>query len=181
MKNRNEEIKRREQIGMNILFFLTPKCDVAYIEDTDTVRMAMEKMEYHRYSSIPVLTKDGKFFGIVTEGDILYALKNNLKFNLKDAERVQVKDIPLKNHYIPVGVASSMEGLVNRAVNQNFVPVVDDLDHFIGIVRRRELMNYLYQHVDFCALDKESSEAVICTGTDDVPISQKVRRPSLMV
>ena len=48
---------------MNILFFMTPKCDVAYVEEEDSLRNTLEKMEYHRYSSIPVLTKDGKFAG----------------------------------------------------------------------------------------------------------------------
>lgn len=52
-------------------------------------------------------------------------------------------------HYEAVDINSSMESLVHRAVTQNFVPVVDDLGHFIGMVKRREIMNYLYRHADF--------------------------------
>lgn len=131
---------------MNILFFLTPKCDVAFVEENDTLRNALEKMEYHRYSAIPVLSRDGRFVGTLTEGDLLFEIKNQLQLDLREAERVRVKDIAMKNHYDPVDVSSSMEGLVKLALTQNFVPVVDDLEHFIGIVRRRERMNYLYQH-----------------------------------
>ena len=40
---------------MNILFFLTPKKDVAYVFDDDTLRQVIEKMEYHKYSCIPML------------------------------------------------------------------------------------------------------------------------------
>ncbi|MEG0305667.1 MAG: CBS domain-containing protein, partial [Oscillospiraceae bacterium] len=40
---------------MNILFFLTPKNDVAFLYDDFTLRQALEKMEHHRYSSIPIL------------------------------------------------------------------------------------------------------------------------------
>ena len=40
---------------MNILFFLTPKIDVAYVYDCHTIRQALEKMEFHRYSSIPII------------------------------------------------------------------------------------------------------------------------------
>ena len=29
---------------MNILFFLTPKCEVAYIYEDETLRQALEKM-----------------------------------------------------------------------------------------------------------------------------------------
>ena len=31
---------------MNILFFLKPKSEVAYIYDTDSLRQALEKMEH---------------------------------------------------------------------------------------------------------------------------------------
>jgi CBS domain protein len=142
---------------MNILFFLTPKCDVAYVEEEDSLRNTLEKMEFHRYSAIPVLSKDGKFAGTLTEGDLLWEIKNQLNLDLKEAEKVLVKDIPMRKHFEAVGINSSMEGLVARSLTQNFVPVVDDLGHFIGIVKRRDLMDYLYRHADFVALDKEES------------------------
>ena len=142
---------------MNILFFLTPKCDVAYVKEEDSLRNTLEKMAFHRYSAIPVLSKDGKFAGTLTEGDLLWEIKNQLNLDLKEAEKVLVKDIPMRKHFEAVGINSSMEGLVARSLTQNFVPVVDDLGHFIGIVKRRDLMDYLYRHADFVALDKEES------------------------
>lgn len=142
---------------MNILFFITPKCDVAYVKEEDSLRNTLEKMEFHRYSAIPVLSKDGKFAGTLTEGDLLWEIKNQLNLDLKEAEKVLVKDIPMRKHFEAVGINSSMEGLVARSLTQNFVPVVDDLGHFIGIVKRRDLMDYLYRHADFVALDKEES------------------------
>ena len=142
---------------MNILFFLTPKCDVAYVKEEDSLRNTLEKMEFHRYSAIPELSKDGKFAGTLTEGDLLWEIKNQLNLDLKEAEKVLVKDIPMRKHFEAVGINSSMEGLVARSLTQNFVPVVDDLGHFIGIVKRRDLMDYLYRHADFVALDKEES------------------------
>jgi len=142
---------------MNILFFLTPKCDVAYVKEEDSLRNTLEKMEFHRYSAIPVLSKDGKFAGTLTEGDLLWEIKNQLNLDLKEAEKVLVKDIPMRKHFEAVGINSSMEGLVARSLTQNFVPVVDDLGHFIGIVKRRDLMDYLYRHADFVALDREES------------------------
>ncbi|MDO5834186.1 MAG: CBS domain-containing protein, partial [Lachnospiraceae bacterium] len=111
---------------MNILFFLTPKCDVAYLEEDYTLRQALEKMEFHRYSTIPVLTKDGKYYGTMTEGDLLWEIKNDLHMDLKDTEKIRVADIPMKNHYEPVKVNASMEDIMKRASRQNFVPVVDD-------------------------------------------------------
>lgn len=54
---------------MNILFFLTPKEEVAHVEEDDTLRQVVEKLEYHGYSAIPLLALDGKYIGTITEGD----------------------------------------------------------------------------------------------------------------
>ena len=35
-----------------------------------------------------------------------------------------------------------MEELLNSAMNQNFIPVVDDLGNFIGIVTRKDIIRY---------------------------------------
>ena len=55
---------------MNILFFLTPKVDVAYIYDTFSLRQVLEKMEYHKYSCIPVINEKGEYEQTVIEGDL---------------------------------------------------------------------------------------------------------------
>ena len=38
---------------MNILFFLHPKQEVAYVYDDCTLRQVLETMEHHKYASIP--------------------------------------------------------------------------------------------------------------------------------
>ncbi|MFR3072468.1 MAG: CBS domain-containing protein, partial [Paeniclostridium sp.] len=73
---------------MNILFFITPKSEVAYIYDDYTMRQALEKMEYHRYSAIPIINRSGEYVGTITEGDLLWYLKNDLKLDLKAIEDV---------------------------------------------------------------------------------------------
>lgn len=60
---------------MNILFFLTPKEEVAHVEEDDTLRQVVEKLEYHGYSAIPLLALDGKYIGTITEGDLLWEMK----------------------------------------------------------------------------------------------------------
>ena len=55
---------------MNVLFFLTPKAELSYVYDDETLRQALEKMEYHRYTSIPMLNRKGEYIGTITEGDI---------------------------------------------------------------------------------------------------------------
>ena len=56
---------------MNVLRFLTPKSNVAYIYDDFTLRQTLEKMEFHRYSAIPIINRAGEYVGTLTEGDLI--------------------------------------------------------------------------------------------------------------
>lgn len=128
---------------MNLLFFLTPKQDVAFLYDDFTLRQALEKMEYHRYSTIPVLNRAGEYVGSMTEGDLLWGIKNQ-GIRLEDAEEVMIRNIPRKRDYKPVTVTTQMDDLVAAAMTQNFVPVVDDKKSFIGLVKRNAIIQYCY-------------------------------------
>jgi hypothetical protein len=44
-----------------------------------------------------------------------------------------------------VGVEAEVEELFERAIRQNFVPIVDSRGVFVGIVRRREILEYSRQ------------------------------------
>lgn len=128
---------------MNILFFLTPKEDVAYIYDTYSVRQVLEKMEYHKYSCIPIISESGKYVGSITEGDLLWGIKERSDLNLKAAEEIPIAAFKRRMNYSPIRVDSDMEDLLDKAMKQNFVPVVDDQKNFIGIVTRRDIMQYI--------------------------------------
>lgn len=108
-------------------------------------------MEYHRYSSVPILNKEGKYVGSITEGDLLWALKRWNLLNLKDAEDVSILKIDRRLDYQCVTAKSKMEDLIGRAMEQNFVPVIDDEGHFIGIITRRDIIEYCYNKMKGCA------------------------------
>ena len=57
---------------MNILFLLKPKCNVAYLNQSDTIRQGLEKMRHHGYTAIPVIDDNGIYVGTITEGDFLW-------------------------------------------------------------------------------------------------------------
>ena len=127
---------------MNITFFLLPKIKVEVLLENFSLRPALEKMEYHRYSVVPVLSKDGKYLYSLSEGDILYAMtKNKLKF--EDLTKIHLESIERDRDVKPVSINSSMDDLVKLIVDQNFVPVVDDRGIFIGIITRKAVINYL--------------------------------------
>lgn len=132
---------------MNILFFLTPKEEVAHVEEDDTLRQVLEKMEHHGYTAIPLLTKSGKYIGTITEGDLLWFLKDRNFPDLKLLEEMPITSIERRRDNQAVCIQESMEDLFEKVTNQNFVPVVDDKKVFIGIVTRKDILLYLAKKV----------------------------------
>ena len=127
---------------MNILFLLTPKATCAYLHDDDTLRQALEKMEVSRYAALPILAKDGSYRGTLTEGDLLWHIKNLGTADLRALESHSIMEIAHRRDNAPVSVAARVEDLLSKAVIQNFVPVVDDRGTFIGIVTRKAILQH---------------------------------------
>ncbi|WMC93606.1 CBS domain-containing protein [Kineothrix sp. MB12-C1] len=137
---------------MNILFFIRPKEEVAYIYNDDTLRQTLEKMEHHGYSAIPVIDhKSGVYIGTITEGDLLWYVKDRHGLTIKDAENIPILSINRKKDNEPVDIDANMEDLLHKVMNQNFVPVIDGRNRFIGIVTRKDVIQHLCEK---CGLNK---------------------------
>ena len=127
---------------MQVSFFLTPKSEVVVLRADSTMRQAMEKMEAHRYTAIPLVDDDGKYVGTLTEGDLLWRLKHALGTWREEAEMTPVLAIERRMDNRTVHIDAEMEELIALAIDQNFVPVVDDRGVFVGIVRRKSILEY---------------------------------------
>ncbi|HVW27866.1 MAG TPA: CBS domain-containing protein [Polyangiaceae bacterium] len=128
---------------MKVAFFLTPKSETVWLPETATLRQAFERMNAHGYTAIPLLDDSGGYVGTLTEGDILrHALGSGEKW-LTTAEGTLLRDIRRRTNNRAVHIDAEVETLIARAVAQNFVPVVDDRDIFIGIATRRLIMEHL--------------------------------------
>jgi len=131
----------------NILFFLTPKALCVHLMADDPLRQALVRMETSRYAALPILNKRGEYCGTLTEGDALWALMNNCGLDIHAAEHIRIMDIAHRKDNTPVKVDATMEDLLKRASKQNFIPVVDDKNTFIGIVTRRSIIKYCQQEL----------------------------------
>jgi len=129
----------------NILFFLTPKAMCAFLYDDYSIRQALEKMETAGFSALPILNRRGEYRGTLTEGDLLWALKNICYMDMRQAEAHRIMELTRKKDHVPVRVTTDMHELVERAMTQNFVPVVDDKQAFIGLVTRSAIIKYCAQ------------------------------------
>ena len=129
----------------NILFFLTPKAMCAFLHDDYSIRQALEKMEAAGFSALPILNRRGEYRGTLTEGDLLWALKNVCYMDMRQAEAHRIMELTRRKDHVPVRVTTDMHELVERAMTQNFVPVVDDKQAFIGLVTRSAIIKYCAQ------------------------------------
>ncbi len=123
---------------------MIPKSLSVYIDDDSTVRQGTEKMRYHRYVAIPILDSDGKYVGTLRNDDVLNYFMENKNLTRRDLERtpaMAVADTSCK----PLSHDASLGALFEEVREHNFVPVVDDRGCFIGIILRREVMNYLWK------------------------------------
>ena len=127
---------------MNILFFLTPKAMCAYVDADDTIREAMGRMEASGYTALPILDRAGGYCGVLTEGDLLWAVKRLCVMDLRQTEDHFISEILPRREIHPVRVDTRIEDLVLVAADQNFVPVIDDKNAFIGIVTRSTILKY---------------------------------------
>ena len=127
----------------SIIQLITPKKVTYYILDTSTIRQALEKFDAHKFSVVPLLDKDGRYTGTLSEGDILRYIKNNSNFDISVAENVLVKDIEHYRPYKSLKIDATIEEVYALALDQNFVPLVDDRDFYIGIIKRKDVLIHL--------------------------------------
>ncbi|MEG1661280.1 MAG: CBS domain-containing protein, partial [Clostridiales bacterium] len=94
---------------------------------------------------IPMISRQGEYVGTLTEGDLLWGIKNQFNLDLKKAEGVKISTIPRHMDNKPVYVTADTDDVVSKAVEQNFVPVIDDRGIFIGIITRKNIIKYFYE------------------------------------
>jgi CBS domain-containing protein len=131
---------------MNIMRFLIPKSLVEYVTADSSVRQAVEKMRYHRYVAIPVIDSEGKYVGTLRNDDVLSYFLENGSFDTRSAERHGVENLLDSNYSPPVYHDAAMDELIEKIREHNFVPVVDDRGCFVGIILRRDILNFLFDY-----------------------------------
>ena len=127
---------------MNVAFFLIPKSQVTYLTEGSSFRQGMEKLHHHGYTALPVVSQDGKYLGSISEGDFLWNIMSMGSIDPFDLEDARIDDI-ISDRIRSVRVTTPIQALWDKLLDQNFVPVVDDRDMFMGIVTRRSVMAYL--------------------------------------
>ena len=127
---------------MNIPSLLIPKANVEYLRTKDSIEFALDIFRRNSYSAVPVINSDGIYRGTITEGDFLYYIMDNPDADLK---KVKVRNILREDFYEAVKINASIDKLLIKCLDQNFVPVTDDRDVFVGIVTRKVIFKNIYE------------------------------------
>ena len=136
---------------MNIAFFTRPKQEITYLYSDFTVRQALEKMHNSSYMAVPVLDHEGHYIATISEGDLLWFIVKGEggephTMAIESLEQFKLTDVGLNTHKNqPVSISSSIEDLIIRSMETNFVPITDDRGIFIGIVTRRSIIKHYYE------------------------------------
>ena len=128
---------------MNVISLLTPKTNVAWLYEDWTIRQGLEKLRFHGYTAIPVLAKDGSYVGTVSEGDFLWCLLDQGGGDIQTQERQPLRRVIRPGFNPAVRISVTPEELLERALRQSFIPVVDDRGAFVGIVTRQNIIKRL--------------------------------------
>ena len=132
---------------MNIAYFLTPRQDVVSVYDDNTLRKGLEIMRSSGYSFMPVTSRDNIYAGVVGVSDFLWYLipEDSDEYGnvpVRPIDGGYIRDIMDRTSYPAVSVTASIEELMDRIMEHNFVPVVDGRNSFMGIITRHSVMEY---------------------------------------
>jgi CBS-domain-containing membrane protein len=143
----NRKFRVKEFVTMKIASFLLPKDEVAFITSSASMQEALEQLEHHYYTALPIVDNEGKYVGTLSEGDLLWKLKNTPGIDFDNLQHVPVSEIEKHIHNESVSINAQMEDMLALAADQNFVPVVDDESIFIGIIRRKDIIAYYVRNI----------------------------------
>ncbi len=130
---------------MNIASFIQPKVEVAYLRDSMTLHQGLRGLRESGYTAIPVIDREDRYVGVASEGDFLWSIMGHVEYQ-EELDTRTVRDIIQGGKILPVRIDTSMEQLLEQVKQQNFVPVVDDRNVFIGIVTRKDIITYFMKN-----------------------------------
>ena len=125
---------------MNIAMLMIPKVMTVTLHENNTIRQGLEVLARCRYTAIPVLDDQERYVGSVSEGDFLQHILRTGTTDLKQQERFCIRDILRRDFCPALSIQADFPVVVEAALRQNFVPVVDDRNALCGIVTRQKLI-----------------------------------------
>lgn len=119
--------------------FVIPADNVASLLDIHPLNHALLVLTKTGYSKIPVVTTENEFVGLIGLSSVVNEMFDLTDVDSDNLEGKQVKDVVITD--IPTLCEPyNVEDILHLLVNNPFIPVIDEQNHFLGILTRRELI-----------------------------------------
>lgn len=125
----------------NVFFFLKQKNDIQILHSDMRYLEALEILQNTHYTALPVIDKEGIYIGTLSEGDFLYYHLSHEDLN------VSIDKLIRKGFNPACTIDTNVAELFKQSLDQNFVPIVDDRNIFIGIVTRKTILSFLMKQL----------------------------------
>ncbi|MFJ6411806.1 hypothetical protein CHI12_05290 [Terribacillus saccharophilus] len=140
--------------------------DVIAASENATVKQVLKTFVDRRISGMPILDKDRRIVGVVSDGDILRGIqpKDTVVFNYLltvsfKAEKIdkivdELKDHPIlnlakKRGIVTVHEEDEMEEVVNILAKHRFkkIPVLNDQKQVVGVISRGDVLRTIHSNL----------------------------------
>lgn len=147
METKRVDVYPTHHLQLPCVVLLTPKSDLMTLKDTMSIRQALEKMRHASYTAMAVLDDRGQYVGTVNEGDFLWYLLDTGQKKTKELEDDPLHSIVRMNWNPSISGDEPVSSVLERVMDQNFVPVVDDRGMFMGIITRKSVIAFTMRHM----------------------------------
>jgi CBS-domain-containing membrane protein len=98
------------------------------------------------YVAVPVLDQEGVYIGTLRNDDIFRYFRDSGSFDYRAAEQDTVTSIIDPSYARPLYHTASFDQIIESVSEHNIVSIVDDRGCFIGMILRRDVLNFLSEH-----------------------------------
>ncbi|MED4226353.1 CBS domain-containing protein [Neobacillus cucumis] len=141
--------------------------DVISVRPENTIKEVMSIFVEKKIGGVPIMKKDGTLIGMVTDGDILRALKpldrrihdyfsfmtyiavENRDIHLDEIINREIIKIAKTHGIVTVGPDDEMETVINILAKHHFkkLPVVNGVNRVIGVISRGDVIRNIQQTI----------------------------------
>ncbi|WP_339062182.1 CBS domain-containing protein [Tepidibacillus marianensis] len=120
---------------------ITSMENLVIIKETDSIGYTLRVLKENELKSAPVLNSEGKFIGIISKETLFEKVEKNpnMSFVIYKENRVTDVVVPIQT----LQIDSRFEETLPLIIRYPFVPIVDEKQMFIGIVKRKSITQTL--------------------------------------
>jgi len=140
-KEKKENRFKKIEKGSEVFADEIMTASVVTLPEDATLEEAWETIRKRKISQFPVVTKDGRMVGLLTDHDIMVAIKMLTPEEVKKQDKSLVKDV-MKKHIICASPKTEMQSIAKVFFDEGIgvMPILDEASHIMGIVTTRDVL-----------------------------------------